>query len=210
MKHEKLLHVTSELHTSSKGAATPTSLQWQKLSKGLLGPQVSFEEVRCHYIQLEMRSFRMNGKTQQGICIDGWLKPLLPSTQSKLPHSVPIRTYTNTRIFIYKVTYKSQEKQNYLLQSIKILLFPATSYPHCFMQDGWITQNTQGDSRHWGHPIVLSGSGDIGRGLEGGKPGRDCTAEDKRSCHKVSLLARLEECFSTDSKVCSFGDGKWV
>lgn len=65
MKYEKLLHVTSDLHTSSRGVATPTSLQWQKINKGLLGPQVSFEEVRCHYIQLKVQSFRMNGKTQQ-------------------------------------------------------------------------------------------------------------------------------------------------
>lgn len=115
MKYEKLLHVISELHTSSRGRAPFTSLQWQKLSKGLLGPQVSFEEVRCHYIQLKMQSFRMNGTTQQGICIEDWVKPLLPSPQIKLLHPLPIHTYTNTRICIYKITYKSQGKRKYLL-----------------------------------------------------------------------------------------------
>lgn len=98
-----------------RGAAPLTLLQWQKLSKGLLGPRVSFEEVRCHYIQLKMQSFRMNGKTQQRIWIEGWVKPLLPFPQSKLPHPLPIHTYTNTRICIYKITYKSQGKINYLL-----------------------------------------------------------------------------------------------
>jgi len=63
MNYEKQFHFRVP-HRQERGAAAPTSTQCQRLCKGLLGPQVSPEEVRSHYVQLKIRSFEQNGNWQ--------------------------------------------------------------------------------------------------------------------------------------------------
>lgn len=168
-------------------------------SELLLGPQVSFDEARCPYIQLKMRSFKQHGngwrfwKTQGEICTEDWLKPLSPP-QSVLPH--PDHSHTHTHREAYALTRTQiKAKENEIIH-YTLLLSPATCYFHCFTQDGrcyhCTTQNTQGDSWRWGHLLVLAGSGDLRGGLEGGEPGSDRAAEDDVFCHRVNLLGRAK------------------
>lgn len=121
MKYEKQFHIYFRgPHQQQRGAATPTSPPCQRLGKGLLGPQVSFEEARCHYIQLKV-SFKQNGNGwSEGFERQNEKFSLRADWDLFLPlHkvcflilSVPVHTHTNTGICIHKNTNKSQGKLN--------------------------------------------------------------------------------------------------
>lgn len=138
-------------HQQQRGAAAPTSQHCQRLCKGLLGPQVSFEKARCHYVRLKMRSLKQNemgevkvlkdltGNLHRGLTETNLFLPLHKACFLTLP--IPIHTHTSTGICIHENTNKSQGKWNNPLRAsalpshVLVSLLHTAYYPK---YSGWL------------------------------------------------------------------------
>lgn len=185
-------------YQQQRGAAAPTSPHCQRLCKALLGPQVSFEKARCHYIQLKMRSLKqkemgevkvlkdLTGNLHRGLTETNLFLPLHKACFLTLP--IPIHTHTQAQAYAF-MRAQIKAKENEISTTCFCSPQPRVSLlaSHSVLPEILRVTHDVG-----GCLLVLASSGDHRAGLEGGEPGTDRAAEGDRFCHRVSLLTQAK------------------